>query len=310
MSQEQTLLSAASAYVSHHRRGATGDFTFQGQRYFVKSFSGESAYAEMRHAQLGLEHLAKAVDAAGCSAKLRIPRVFHAGQLAGAKYSVVMEFLDMSGGDRRKCAATLGDSLACVHMQPLEVRTFGFPVDGFCGEGVQLNNAALKEISWVQFWRDFRLQPQLDQLHVLRAGSVLEEKGKRLSKQLGELFAMMHVEDIQKSCLHGDLWSGNWSGLKTSREDVGWAEVTMFDPACYYGHHEADLGIAHMFGMPKAFFDAYHNRIPKQPGFEQRALLYELHHHLNHANIFGTAAYGAGAEALLDRLLSTMNRRG
>lgn len=40
--------------------------------------------------------------------------------------------------------------------------------------------------------------------------------------------------------LHGDLWAGNV--CHTSSGGV------IFDPAGYYGHGEADLGIARMFG--------------------------------------------------------------
>ncbi len=44
------------------------------------------------------------------------------------------------------------------------------------------------------------------------------------------------------SILHGDLWSGNAGYDKTTGQAV------IFDPACYFGHNEADLGIMHMFG--------------------------------------------------------------
>ena len=57
----------------------------------------------------------------------------------------------------------------------------------------------------------------------------------------------------------------------------------IFDPAVYYGHHEADLGIAKMFGgFGESFWGAYHLELPKSEGFERRSWLYELHHHLNH----------------------------
>lgn len=36
--------------------------------------------------------------------------------------------------------------------------------------------------------------------------------------------------------LHGDLWPGNVAG------------ATVYDPAGYYGHGEADLGMTRMFG--------------------------------------------------------------
>lgn len=85
----------------------------------------------------------------------------------------------------------------------------------------------------------------------------------------------------------------------------------IYDPASYYGHAEADLGITHMFGgeycpfyprslsrctLPQtgqcisvdvpgfspAFYEAYHSVHPRsQPYYEQRQTLYELYHHLN-----------------------------
>ena len=47
---------------------------------------------------------------------------------------------------------------------------------------------------------------------------------------------------VKSVILHGDLWSGN----------VGYDRITespvIYDPSSYYGHGEADLGIARMFG--------------------------------------------------------------
>ena len=59
---------------------------------------------------------------------------------------------------------------------------------------------------------------------------------------------------------------------------------------------------AHTHPPPAEFWDAYHTVIPRAPGYERRAYLYELHHHLNHYNIFG-AGYRGGALALMDRIL-------
>jgi protein-ribulosamine 3-kinase len=42
--------------------------------------------------------------------------------------------------------------------------------------------------------------------------------------------------------LHGDLWSGNVATHKETEDPV------VYDPSGYYGHGEADLGIARMFG--------------------------------------------------------------
>ena len=56
----------------------------------------------------------------------------------------------------------------------------------------------------------------------------------------------------------------------------------IYDPGSFYGHHEYDLGIAGLFGMASAFFNEYHKKLPKEPGFEERHDLYKLFHLLNH----------------------------
>jgi protein-ribulosamine 3-kinase len=48
--------------------------------------------------------------------------------------------------------------------------------------------------------------------------------------------------------LHGDLWSGN-TGV-----DGKTGLPVIYDPSSYYGHNEADLGIARMFGGQSALF--------------------------------------------------------
>jgi fructosamine-3-kinase len=41
---------------------------------------------------------------------------------------------------------------------------------------------------------------------------------------------------IKPSVLHGDLWSGNIAGVE--------GQPSVFDPATYYGHHEAEFGMS------------------------------------------------------------------
>jgi len=86
--------------------------------------------------------------------------------------------------------------------------------------------------------------------------------------------------EIFPSLLHGDLWTGN------AAQSGG--NPVVFDPASFYGHHEYDLAIGRMFGgFDSEFYQAYHEAIPKEPGFEQRSQLYQLFHCLNHWNHFG-----------------------
>ena len=62
----------------------------------------------------------------------------------------------------------------------------------------------------------------------------------------------------------------------------------LIDPAVYVGHHEADLAMTELFGgFSPEFYDAYHERIPKESGYVDRRDIYNLYHLLNHLNLFG-----------------------
>lgn len=102
----------------------------------------------------------------------------------------------------------------------------------------------------------------------------------------------------------GDLWSGNIGAVD--------GQPAIFDPATYYGHSEAEFGMSWCAGFSGevqkcdvvwgrflfnsscecrlsvragAFWNAYHEVLPRQKGFEKRSDLYELYHKLNHFNL-------------------------
>jgi len=153
-------------------------------------------------------------------------------------------------------------------------------------------------MNWVEFWRDYRLGDQLRMLDQNSPGDgYVQELGAQLKAKLPEFFLPLGPpENIKPSLLHGDLWSGNIATLRDGTPVI-------IDPASYYGHYEADHGINMMFGGGQAFHNrGYEDRFPRAPGYEKRAMLYELHHHLNHYNIFG-GGYRGGALRLMERLL-------
>ena len=62
---------------------------------------------------------------------------------------------------------------------------------------------------------------------------VAELWGKRIAPRLGALFADLDGgRAVRPSVLHGDLWSGNIASVEGA--------PSIYDPACYYGHHEAE----------------------------------------------------------------------
>jgi len=56
-------------------------------------------------------------------------------------------------------------------------------------------------------------------------------------------------------------------------------------------------------GFAPAFYRAYREIVPPEPGYELRKDLYNLYHVLNHANLFG-GGYAAQAQAMMRRLLA------
>ena len=162
---------------------------------------------------------------------------------------------------------------------------FGFPVDNTIGGTPQRNewSAGSGTAAWVDFFRDKRLLPQL----ALAREPALQRLGDRLCARLPALFDGLQV---RPATLHGDLWSGNIAG-------VGGAPA-VYDPASYYGHAEAEFGMSWCASFSPAFWAAYHAVLPREPGFERRAKLYQLYHYLNHYNLFGGAYYSSAASLL------------
>eukprot|EP00241_Pyramimonas_parkeae_P022875 CAMPEP_0114292756 /NCGR_PEP_ID=MMETSP0059-20121206/9237_1 /TAXON_ID=36894 /ORGANISM="Pyramimonas parkeae, Strain CCMP726" /LENGTH=203 /DNA_ID=CAMNT_0001414437 /DNA_START=334 /DNA_END=945 /DNA_ORIENTATION=- len=114
---------------------------------------------------------------------------------------------------------------------------------------------------------------------------------KELVQQLIEKLDQFFVGvDVRPSILHGDLWSGNICAVD--------GEPTIFDPACYYGHHEAEFGMSWCANFGSEFYQAYHELIPKEQGYEERKQLYLLYHYLNHYNLFGGGYYRTAVSLL------------
>lgn len=53
---------------------------------------------------------------------------------------------------------------------------------------------------------------------------------------------------------------------------------SIFDPACYYGHSEAEWGMSWCAGFGGAFWEGYRSVLQPAPGFEARKDLYTLYH--------------------------------
>ncbi len=209
---------------------------------------------------------------------------------------LLLEYLDLSGTANTKL---FGEQLAHLHLfhnkniqdQSLQHRQFGWACNNTIGSTPQINKL---EDDWVLFYKKHRLGFQLKLALENGAPPSLLAKGNQLISNLDILFK--NYQPVA-SILHGDLWSGNWGGDKNGNPII-------YDPAVYFGDHEADLAMMELFGNPgEQFFAAYRSVFPIDPGYSVRKTLYNLYHILNHFNLFA-GGYAMQAEQMIDQLLA------
>jgi len=151
---------------------------------------------------------------------------------------------------------------------------FGWHRDNTIGSTPQRN---LWNDDWIEFLTEDRIGYQLRLAAENGFTGELQAEGNKLMSDLGRLFSGYWPE---ASLLHGDLWGGNWASSS--------GQPVIFDPAVYYGDRESDIAMTQLFGgFGAAFYRAYEASWPLATGSDQRILLYQLYHVLNHLNLFG-----------------------
>jgi protein-ribulosamine 3-kinase len=173
----------------------------------------------------------------------------------------------------------IGRRLAQLHLATQKDQ-YGFEKDNYLGTTKQINHW---QDRWLDFWREQRLGAQLKLFSSkTNEDDPILKAGERLIDKLDLL-----IGDINESAvlLHGDLWSGN-----ASANEQG--EPIIFDPASYYGHREAEIGMMRLFGGFGSRCEAAYTEVwSLEEGSEQRISLYRLYHELNHLNLFGQSYY-------------------
>jgi fructosamine-3-kinase len=247
--------------------------------YFVKTQPATS---------LGMfETEAAGLAALAAAHAVRVPQVVCLGIAAGRAYLVLEHLALRSGGD----AARLGRELAQQHR--VSAPHFGAERDNWIGSTPQPNGWM---DDWVAFWRERRLGFQLRLAAQNGHGGLLTRDGETLLARLDGFFAGHRPTP---SLLHGDLWGGNHGFLADG-------SPVIFDPASYFGDRECDLAMSELFGgFAPAFYAAYREAWPLDPGYGMRRTLYNLYHVLNHANMFG-GGYAAQARHMIARLLAEL----
>ena len=249
------------------------------RRYFVKLNTPHQEDMFAAEAQ-GLIELGKANA-------IKTPKVICWGADASSSY-IVMEFIE-SGRGNAKSHRQFGKQLAEMHRFTSD--QFGWCHDNTIGSTPQQNT---QTHDWIKFLREQRLGFQLDLAASNGFGGHLQKDGEKLLDNLDVFFTDYTP---QASLLHGDLWSGNYS-FDSDGQPV------IFDPAVYYGDHEADIAMTELFGgFNTEFYAAYNDNHPLDEGYQSRKNLYNLYHIINHVNLFGSGYLGQ-AERMISQLLT------
>jgi len=180
----------------------------------------------------------------------------------------------------------LGIGLAQLHQ--VKQLSYGLKEDNYIGLNPQIN--CLMD-NWGAFFVEYRLRYQIS---LIKQSSLKKHFKQELTQYQQTLIDFLNANCEQASLVHGDLWSGNVLFDHNS--------VWLIDPAVYFGDREVDLAMTEMFGgFTDIFYRAYDEIYPRTAVYEQKKVLYNLYHYLNHYNLFG-GAYLPACQAAFSRL--------
>ena len=181
----------------------------------------------------------------------------------------------------------LGQHLAALHQH--SAPSFGLDHDNYIGSLRQYNEPC---DSWDDFFIHQRLEPQI------RLARDNHPSIHSLVKKMDAFYKKVSgiLPKENPALLHGDLWGGN-----VLTDENG--KPCLIDPAVYFGHREAELAFTQLFGrFDRQFYQAYDESFPIEPGFEERADIYNLYPLLVHVNLFG-GSYIQESEAIVSRFV-------
>jgi len=223
----------------------------------------------------------KGLEAIRQTNTIAVPRVLLTGKIEDKSF-LLMEYIESkhpSDSDFRR----LGTNLAQLHLSSTD--TFGFDTDNFIGSLPQSNR---KHDNWAEFYWEERIYPQLKKAltqHLIDKNEIPSDD------RAVPLFEAI-LGAPKPALVHGDLWGGNYLISLDERP-------VLIDPAVYYGHSMADIAMTRLFGgFSPAFYDAYHEIIPKSEHYNTQVELYQLYYLLVHLNLFGSGYYSSVSSIL------------
>ncbi|GEN85427.1 fructosamine kinase family protein [Oceanobacillus sojae] len=219
---------------------------------------------------------------------IAVPEVYYYDKSSSNKEMVlIMEWIQ--GEKTATTEQQLGEQLASMHLTDRSAQ-YGLGKPTYIGKLPQTNGWYS---DWVEYFRDHRLQLQLD----------LSVKFNRMN-QKRRLKLETLIRDLDKylpnqprvSLLHGDLWGGNWITGQAGKP-------YLIDPSVLYGDHLFELAFTELFGgFSEVFYSKYKEILSLEDYYEEVKPIYQLFYLLVHLNMFGEA-YGAVVDRILKKYI-------
>lgn len=201
---------------------------------------------------------------------IAVPEVVLQGDTGDESY-LMLQWIEAGYGDVIS-SKKLGRQLAFMHRDT--AAQFGFEAGNYMGSLHQSNK---QHNNWARFFIEERLQPMVKMAVDKRELTQTDMyRFDELYKKLPDVFT-----EEPPALLHGDLWGGNYL-IDTSGKPY------LIDPAVSYGNREFDIAMTTLFGgFDRGFYEAYNQKFPLLPGWQQRLKLWNLYPLLVHVNLFG-----------------------
>jgi len=245
------------------------------QRYFVKSNTRE-CLARFEAESENLNRLRQ-------TDTVKVPELVHIGHSKHNAF-IIQNFLSTKPLNDKKSSFHFGVQLGKLHSWG-EQKEYGFDTDNYIGSTLQPN---LWNKKWSRFFSEQRIGWQLQ---------LLAEKGVYfgdINDIVSQINRRLYNHNPKPSLLHGDLWHGN-----TANTAFG---PICYDPASYWGDRECDIAMTELFeGFKSEFYQGYESICPLDFGYNERKIIYNLYHILNHCNLFG-GHYLDEAEQIFSKL--------
>ncbi|WP_320033868.1 fructosamine kinase family protein [Halarcobacter sp.] len=229
---------------------------------FIKTnpYDNDSLIKESR----GLELLDKYITTAK-NCHLNIPHIYSV-----TKQELTLEKIIHNYSNKTQMEV-FGYSLAKLHQ--LKFNSYGLDYDNFIGLSEQKN---IISNNWGDFFFEYRL---LFQVEKIENKIIREDFLTILYKQKEKIINFLNTNTDYASIVHGDLWSGN---VLFSNK------IYLIDPAVYFADREVDIAMTQLFGgFSSEFYKIYSDTLPLSKEYNNKKIIYNTYHYLNHYNLFG-----------------------